>query len=401
MFNTLKNSTGRKYKDFKNVFKLICSYGPLSKAQLIEISGMKLTTLNRAMSWLLESGMVIAMDIGESNGGRKPVLYGANPKAGYIVGIDISRTNTRIALMDVQHNILQTTVFAMFEDSGPDATFQKICDTLDDFYTTIEKEKVLGIGIGVIGPIDKEKGIIINPSNFSAAGWENVSITKRLESATGLKIIIEKSECAAVLGEYHAGFGRRYQSLAYIIAGVGVRLGRMMNGAIVNAPKNSEGEFGHTVVEQGGALCSCGNTGCLEAYASTHKLLEKFIGEMKKGRASKALTMVDYDLSAINLDIFYRAVGSEDELAVEIIRTAADYFSLAILNIINVIEPEVLILGGPLIKNCDLFYRLSTQGAREKLEKYATRHAIFSKGELQENAAVIGAGNLVLEYYLQ
>jgi predicted NBD/HSP70 family sugar kinase len=400
MIIELRGSNSKKYKDYKSVFNFIRSYKSVSKSRLEEMTGLKLTTLNRAVNWLLQREIICADESGESSGGRKPLLFSINPKAGYMIGIDISRLYTRIALLDMNCNVIRSNVFGMSEKSTPDVILQKIYDAVLNFCADIQKDKVLGIGIGVVGPIEREKGIIRNPENFPAKGWKDIPLKELLESKTGFKVIVESGANAAVFGEFCNGYGKEFNSMAYIISGVGLRLGIIANGKLVNNISGNEGELGHITVDIDGVPCSCGNRGCLEMYTSTNTILECFIDELKKGKTSLVAEKLEYNISTINLDNFCEAVRENDETAVAIVKNAAHYFSAGIANIINIAKPELVILGGAFIIKCDLFYHLSTEMALQKLQRYSSIRVKFSKGELEENAVLVGAANLMLDYFL-
>ena len=396
MFKEIKSMNQKKYSDYKCVFNHIRNHKSISKSELEQLTGLKLTTLNRTVVSLLKEGMICVVESGESSGGRRPLLYSVNPEAGYIVGVDISRTYTRAVLTDLNCQVVKSVSFGIFMDSTPENVLQKISDIVSDFSRDIAKEKILGIGVGIVGPLDRKKGVLLNPENFPAEGWENLSLKEMLEEKTNLKVVVESGVNAAVAGEYRNGYGKGFDSMAYIIAGIGLRLGMLVSGKTCDI--DSEG-FGHIAVDIGGASCSCGSKGCLEAYVSIPAILKRFVEGIKMGRSSTVAARLEYDTAEINFDSFCKAVEENDELAVEIVRDAAHYFAAGITNVVKIANPQLIILGGPLIRKCDLFYRLSTEIALQDRCKYSSKKTKFSKGMLEENAIATGAVNLVLDYY--
>lgn len=397
----LGKSINNRYEDHKKVYRLIREHGPIAKSKLVSISGHTLSTLNRIIYDLINAGFINATETGESTGGRKPQLFSLNPNAGYVIGIDIARMYTRVALMDLNCIVLKSEAFGMFEDSTPEKTIDKICTLISDFCSGIDRDKLLGIGVGTVGPIDREKGIILTPANFPNAGWENIPIKNLLQEKTKLMTLIENGVNAAALGEYLNGSGKGFGNVAYITAGIGLRLGLVTNGKLVSNINNYRGGFGHLKVDNTGPSCYCGNVGCLETFFSISAILRRFKNEIEKGRSSSALQKVEFDISAINLDTFCDAVESLDPLANEILEAAAKYMSTGLLAIENIVAPELVILGGPLIKKCDLLYQRSVKMALESMQKCSPSIIQFSKGTFEENAVVVGVGNLVLDYYLQ
>lgn len=397
----LDKSISSRYTDHKKVYRLIREHGPVSKSKLVSISGHTLSTLNRIIYDLINAGFINTTETGESTGGRKPQLFSLNPNAGYMIGVDIARMYTRVALMDLNCIVLKSEAFGMFKDSTPEKTVEKICTLISDFCSGIEHNKLLGIGVGTVGPIDRDKGIILTPVNFPNAEWENIRIKDMLQEKIKLMTLVENGVNAAALGEYLNGSGKGFSNVAYITAGIGLRLGLVANGKLVRSINNYRGGFGHLKVDNTGPRCYCGNVGCLETFISIPEILNRFKDEIGKGRSSSALQKVEFDISAINLDTFCDAVESQDSLANEILEAAAKYLSMGLLAIENIVAPELVILGGSLIKKCDLLYQLSVKMALEKMQKCSPSTIQFSKGTFGENAVVVGVGNLVLDYHLQ
>lgn len=396
MFKDLKKPKNKTIENSKKLYNYIYNNYPISKSKLKNISGFTLTTLNRAMDSLLNENLIYVSNIGDSNGGRKPSLYSINPSAAYIIGIDISRTYTKVTLMDLELNILKSNTFGMFSQNTPEYTLNKINDIISAFYKDFNKEKILGIGVGTVGPIDAKNGIILNPSNFPAFGWQNISITNYLKEKTGLIAILESGANAAVLGEHIKGSGKSTANVAYINLGVGIRLGIIHDNKIFNSA--NEGAFGHMTIDVDGKKCSCGKKGCLEAYVSIKSILDSFKESVINGDHSKLMEEIQYDLSQVNIDNFFNAVKNNDALAVKTINNAAKYLSVAIINLINILNSELIIIGGPLINKCDALYTCTVTETRKNL---MGKRVNFSKGILNDDAIVIGAGSKVLNYYLK
>lgn len=398
MFKDLKDPKNKTIENSKKLYNYIYNSYPISKSKLKDISGFTLTTLNRAMDLLLNENLIYVSNIGASKGGRKPSLYSINPSAAYIIGIDISRTYTKVALMNLELNILKSATFGMFSQNTPEYTLNKILDIINTFYKDFNKEKILGIGVGTVGPIDVKNGIILNPSNFPALGWQNISISNYLQEKTGLIVILENGANAAVLGEHIKGAGKNTANVAYINLGVGIRLGIIHNNKVFNNANTNEGAFGHMTIDIDGKKCSCGKSGCLEAYVSIKSILDSFKEAIAKGEHSNLIEEVQYDLSQINIDNFLNAVKNNDILAVKTIDTASEYLSAAIINLINILNSELIILGGPLINKCDALYNSTVMKTSKNLIK---KKVNFSKGILNDDAIVIGAGSKIIDYYIK
>ena len=134
---------------------------------------------------------------------------------------------------------------------------------------------------------------------------------------------------------------------------------------------------------------------------STRLLTEKFIDLIKQGRLSRALQIVNYDINALNFGIFCNAVEEDDPLATDLVKTAAQHFAIAMSNLINISRPELIVLSGQLINNCNLFYELSTKLALERVQRYSPIQVQFNKGRLQDNAVLVGMSHIVVDQLLE
>lgn len=400
MLQSIRYSDNKKYNDYFRILRAIYDNEPVSKLQLKKITGLKHSTLVRIVTWFLDNGAVCLADTGESTGGRKPALYGICPEAGYIIGVDIARMYTKVALMDFRCNVIKSEVFGMFEESTCNQTINRICSVIDDFRTGIDNSKIIGIGVGMVGPIDKEKGIIVNPANFSGSGWEFVALKELIKGKTGLPVFMDNGVNTAALAEYRSLGVKNISNLVYVTAGIGQRLGIICNGKLLNNPGRDEGSFGHLTVEKNGKHCYCGNTGCLEAYVSIPSLMDNCKNEIRNGRQSSILEKTDYDLSMMSFDMFCKAAEENDELVNEIINGAAEYFSTAIADMVKILNPEIVILGGPLVQKCKKLLDLTLGIVKDKVQTYSSSNTAFSAGNLTEHAAVVGAGYLVLDHFL-
>jgi Transcriptional regulator/sugar kinase len=359
---------------------------------------MKLSTLNRVLQPLIDDRLIVETDIGESTGGRRPVLYDINPKRYYIIGIDISRTYTQIVVTDMKMRIIEQELIS--QCYSPDKTVQLINSSIDGLLNrlSINKSSILGIGIGTVGPLDREKGIMTTPQNFPTNDWVNVPLKEMIKEKTGLPVIIDNGANAAVLAEYLFGFGKWSNSIAYFNCGVGIRTGAISSGTIVRTMNDAEDVFGHMVIDVDGEHCDCGNYGCIECYSSIHSIVKKFISELKKGRVSsisKPIEEIDY------IDICNLAEG-KDTLAREVIENAAVIFGVGLSNYINLMNPQFVILSGPLIKYSELFYDISTQTALKRIYSRSGSKVSFHRdGHFGDSAMAVGAAVLVMEEVLK
>ena len=380
----------------KRIFKVIQRQGPITKSELVLITKIKLTSLNRMVQPLEELGLVISSGIGESSGGRKPTLYDVNTNAYYLIGIDISRTYTQVIVADLKMTIVAKERFEMTNEHTPIKTVKSIVDIINTLLRRkgIAKQKVLGIGVGTIGPINREKEIILNPRHFMANDWRHTPIKAMMEKALDLPVIIDNGANTAVLAEAFYGKGRGNKNIAYVHCGIGIRTGVIASGVLVRTMNDVEDAFGHMVVDVDGEKCSCGNYGCIETYVSIAAIVKQFVKGVKKGRK----TRVDKPLENISyLDICI-AAEQGDLLSREMIINAGTIFGVGLVNYMNLLNPQLVVLSGPIILQSPLFFDICTQTAKEKHYMKNESQVVFSKGGIfKEEAIAVGAAAVVLK----
>ncbi len=384
----------------KETFSLLQKDGPLTKNDLLVRAKTNLSTLNRIMQPLESERFVVETGVGESSGGRKPVLYDLNKKKFYVLGIDISRPYTQLIITNPKLDIVDKRFFNMDESHTPEKTTRLIGCIVEEFIAklNIERQAILGAGLGTVGPLDRSQGIMINPVNFAASGWVGVPIKSILEQELKLPVVIDNGANTAVLAEHYLGAGKTYKNIAYFNCSIGIRTGAISAGNIVRTINDAEDAFGHMVIDfVDGELCSCGNYGCIERYSSIVAIVQKFTVALKKGRISKVtkpIEQIDY------LDIC-TAAETGDELAKEIINNAATIFGAGLANYINLLNPSLVILSGPLIKESELFYQICITTALKRIYSKTNNRIIFSRGgHFDENAISLGAAAMVIERYL-
>lgn len=383
----------------KKIFRLVMHKGALTKGSLAELSGLKLTTLNRMMQPLENAGLIVKSEIGESTGGRKPVLYDANPKKYFLVGIDISRTYTQAVLTNLKMEPLEKYRFGMNKESTPQITEKLILNWIDDVNKKLKNENgmVAGIGIGTVGPLDSGKGIMLNPENFEAEGWENIPLKSIFEERLGVPVIMDNGANAAVLAETFYGIGKGIRNVIYINCGIGIRTGVISSGAFVRNINDAEDAFAHMVIDVDGEECRCGNYGCIERYSSIYSITEEFIAQVKKGKSS----IIQKPVEQISYADICKAAEANDLVAGQVLQNAAVIMGNGLANMIKLLNPGIVVLSGPLIKHSKLFYQVCTETALKKSYINRERDIFFSRGGyFDENAISIGSAALVIEHYL-
>ncbi|MFK2826401.1 ROK family protein [Bacillus sp. B190/17] len=402
----LKQFTGalsQKEKSLKELYSLIVEQGPVSKSDLIKCTGMRQTTCSRLIDELLEMGLIVESGYGESSGGRKPVVYEIKEDANYVIGIDISRTYTKVLLMNLRFVVIDEAKLVMNETTTPTFTIDFISSSVhrmaEKFHLT--QDNILGAGIGTIGPLDRENGIIVNPINFLSDGWMNLQITHLLAQKLQLNTLLDYGTNTALLAEYQQEPFKKYKNIVHVLKGAGTRTGMIMDGRLVRGTdKLGMLGQGHMVVDLHGRKCICGSNGCVHAYSSISAMKRDILNGIEQG-APSIIRDLKKDPNEIDFNDICQALNERDSLVTRVIKDAAYYTGVGLANLAHVLFPDVIILSGPTYTNMDLFYDVVTETAAGRCQNmYPDQEIIFTRGQLGENASAIGAGRMVLDHYL-
>ena len=262
----------------------------------------------------------------------------------------------------------------------------------------IEKSRgcqVIAIGIGSPGIIDLNRGVVITSPNFK--DWKEVRLRTILQKAHHLPVLLDNDANAAAYGEKWKGAGRRVNSLICLTMGTGIGGGIILNGEVWHGPDGMAGEIGHMTVNPAGPRCNCGNTGCLEAYSSATGIVRSAIVSLKRGKGSilkKLSNEVNGDITA---KMIYEAALKGDRLSTEILAEAGKYLGIAMANLINILNPEMIVLTGAVTGAWDLFMPSARQEINKRVFNVLAERTNIVKGKLIDSAGIVGAAGLALK----
>lgn len=395
----VKSIQGLNFTERK-ILNLIQKRGSITKNTLLEITEMKLTSLNRVMKTLLSRNLILKVGIAESTGGRKPTLYDVNADYGYIIGVNISRIYSSVVIVNMKMDIISNEKFIMTENHTPEVTVTAISEIINTNLkgSSITKDRVLGLGIGTVGPLDREVGIMLDVNNFPAPGWKNVNIRDLLQRKVKFPILLDNGANTAVIGEALYGYGRGYENIAYFNCGIGIRTGITNGNTLIRTINDTEDAFGHMIIDVNGEPCSCGNRGCIESYVSIPSIVNRFKKEIEFGNSttiSKPVIDIKY------FDICDAAIHG-DELSKGLIEHAGEILATGLANFSNLLNPDLIILSGPLVNYCNIFYDVveGTFHARTYFKK--EKKVIFNKGgKFKDNSIALGAAAMFFEQMLK
>ncbi|MFD1174959.1 ROK family protein [Paenibacillus puldeungensis] len=373
--------------------------GSISKAKLMEEFMLTSSSLTRLLEELTNEGWIREAGLGPSTGGRKPYLYQVNPLHRVIFGLEISRLYSALGLYDMELNPLAFCRWSMDEGMTPRRLVQYVSGKISSMLEEhgLDREKVAGIGVGAVGPLDRGKGLILNPLYFSAEGWLNIPICEWLEQETGIVATLENGANTALMGEHWALRDDSIQHMLYVHAGTGLRSAMMSNGQLVHGAVDMEGSIGQMIIQTDGPrLHDAGNYGALEAFASVQALEKQVRAQRKMGRRPWPDAEVQHP-EAIHFDMMVEALNRGEPFIREIFDQSAAYMGIGLANLINILHPEAVILGGALMNAHPSYYETAISVAQKNIYYFPEYQPVFSKGLLQENAVATGAAVLVFK----
>lgn len=308
-----------------------------------------------------------------------------------VIGVDFGGTNIKGALVNDQGKIIYKVETATLANSGPEAVAGRIGQMINKLEAFAEAggQRAVGIGIGIPGQTDQNKGEVVFAPNLH---WRHVPLLKYLGQVTSLPILMENDANAAALGEQWCGAGRGSVNMVMITIGTGIGGGLIINGSLYQGSNGCAGELGHTVIDPKGFLCSCGRRGCLETLTSATAMIRMAKEAIDQGRITDLVKPENIDAKDIVM-----AARAGDEVALEIINFVADYLGMSIGNLINVLNPDTVVVGGGVSKAGEiLFEPLRRSIMKWSLEAPASNVKIIP-AELGNDAGFIGAACLILQ----
>jgi glucokinase len=319
----------------------------------------------------------------------------------YIIGVDLGGTNIVVGAMsaDGKHHHAMRSIPTSAE-VGAEGVADRIVGLIEGvILDTIQQTKAqrrdfIGVGIGAPGPLDRDKGLVIVAPNL---GWRNFPLRDRIGERLNLPATLDNDANCATVGEWWQGAAKGATNVIGMTIGTGIGGGLILDGKLFHGSSDVAGEIGHTTIDLNGRHCKCGNYGCLEAYASGPNIALRAVEEIEDGADSSLRTLVAGDLGKITAQTVYQAAADGDELALEIVNDTAKFLGVGIGNLLNVFNPEVVVVcGGVTLAGPHLFEPLRREVARRAF-KPAVAACRIVPGELAGTAGVFGAAKVFLD----
>lgn len=313
----------------------------------------------------------------------------------FVIGVDLGGTKFAAVAMTTdgssQHAFQSQLTRA---EDGADAVLERIALLVETVIaqtcaeTGATRADFIGVGIGAPGPLRRKDGVVVVAPNLN---WHDYPLGPNLAAATKLDVKVDNDANCATLGEWWIGAARGAKNVVGVTIGTGIGGGLIFDGRLYHGSSDVAGEVGHTTIETAGRRCKCGNYGCLEAYASGPAIAERAREALEGNGPSLLRTTTGGDLDAITAQHVYDAARDGDELAREVVRDTAKYLGVGIANLLNLFNPDVVVLAGGVTAAGELLLAPLRAEARRRAFRPAVDAARIVPGELGARAGAVGA----------
>ncbi|MBI5964295.1 MAG: ROK family transcriptional regulator [Chloroflexi bacterium] len=360
----------------------------ISRTDLAEQMGLTRAAVTLIVNDLLENGVILEAESRAIPNGRPPVVLEINPKRGLVAAVDMGATHVNIALSDFSAKIIEETSLPFDIKQGPQICLtevKRILHELLDRYG-VGISQIMAVGVGVPGPVIKDAGMVMSPPIMP--GWDGYPIRKTLEKEWGCPVSLNNDAELGALGEWAYGAGRGEKNLAFIKVGSGIGAGLIINQQIYGGTTGSAGEIGHITIDENGPLCTCGNHGCMEAFAGGNAIALQARKLVESGKRTLLSNAPSKDLTAQDVADCARRGDLPSQ---EIIMRAGTFIGIAIAGLVNLFNPSAVIIGGGVAQAGDLLTTPIRQAVREHSLRASEQSVHITTAMLGQRSSLIGA----------
>lgn len=313
------------------------------------------------------------------------------------LGIDLGGSKILTAIVNPRGEILSSDESITPATKGRETVIQSI---LDSTHRVLKKasvaiSEICAIGVGAAGISNPEIGILFTSPNLP--GLRNVPLRDIMQERLGKKTFLINDANAAALGEFYFGAARGVRNFIYITLSTGIGGGIVIDGKIYTGAIGAAGEVGHMTIDDNGPICNCGNRGCWETLASGTALAREAKHRIKEGIRTSILKYADDDIEKVTAQVVHNAAKQGDSLAKELIAQTGYYVGVGLVNLINILSPELIVIGGGLSNIGDMLLKPAFKTARERAYKEVFQAVRFASAELGRNSGVLGAAAFALQ----
>lgn len=308
-----------------------------------------------------------------------------------VLAIDLGGSKIITAIISNKDQVMAREYHPVLADEEPEAVINRLVSTIDHLLNlrNLGLSQLHSISIAAAGAIDFDKGIVTLSPNLP--GWHNIPLRGIVSEKYGVETFLLNDANAAALAEHYFGIGRGVNNFVYLTVSTGIGGGIIINGKLYSGPSGSAGEMGHMTIDVNGPRCNCGNIGCFEVLASGTAVAREAVRRISQGERSAITDIVKGKLENITAKEVSQAAEAGDSLALAVISQAAFYLGVGMVNLVNIFNPEMIIVGGGMSKMGDLLLAPARRVVRERAFPLSARAVRIVSGQLGDNAGVLGA----------
>ena len=315
-------------------------------------------------------------------------------KKDLIIGVDFGATFIKVGLLDARGHIIKKSAFSSKGYVSRDKLIERIVLEVKEIMLS-KKSRVLGLGVGVPGPVDYKRGVIYNLTNVK--GWRSVPLRDMLKKRIGMPVFIDNDANAACAGEARWGAGKGYKDIVCITLGSGVGTAVIIDGKLYRGRGYSAAEMGHICIDRNGPRCNCGAKGCIETFLGNSYIVKAAVKDLKQGKRSVLLKLACGKYSDITPKLIDQAARMGDKFCIDIWKQAGENLGIGLTGIVNTFNPEIIVIGGGLSKAGEMLFGSVRETVKRRAMKVFTGDLKIKRARFIEDAGTFGAAALTLD----
>ena len=370
-----------------NILRHFILNGEATLPELGKGMDVSVPTVTKVVSDLIDDGFVVDFGKVETTGGRRPNNYGLNPSSGYFLGVDLKRFRVNVALIDFKGEIVESQFNIDFLYENTQDSFDKLCNIINQFIDnlSIPKSKILSAGINISGRVDAKSG-----HSYSNYCFSEKPLNEVFKERLGMHVTIDNDSRSMAYGEYMQGAGNAQKNVFFINVSWGLGLGLIVDGKLYYGKSGFSGEFGHINAFDNEIICHCGKKGCLETEASGSFVHRRFLEKIAEGNSSILDSRINNN-ETITLEDILDAANHDDMLAIELIEVVGQNLGKHISTLINLFNPDCVIIGGSLALTGDYLLLPIRSAVKRYSLNLISKDTQILLSELGDEAGIIGA----------
>ncbi len=371
----------------KDIINHFISMGNDTIAELSKELDLSVPTVTKFITELKEQGLITEFGKVHTPGGRHPIVYGLNPTSAYFVGVDMTRHHLNLALMDFTGNIVNHLMGISYTYENTTESLDLLCGHIQNFIdkTGDYKKKIYNINLNIPGRVNPESGY-----SYSSFYFSEIPLTETLSKKLNYNVGIDNDTRAMAFGEYMKGAVEGEQDVIFVNISWGLGIGIIIDGKPYYGKSGFSGEFGHFPIFDNEILCHCGKKGCLETEASGSAIHRTVLERIAKGE-STILTEQVSNIKDLTLTDIIKATNMEDPLCIEIVEEVGNILGKYIAGLINIFNPELLVIGGQVAETEGFIVLPIRNSIRKYSLNLVNKDSRIVSSKLKNKAGIIGA----------